>query len=124
MGNSTAIRSRGRSRSKQALSGRAKNAKGSTSIEPPLKRDKKSIFPLMDTLEILSWILANCFLGLWYNSIGTIASWRGIDYAVQIELNLDQILPVVKEMIIPYMSSIYLTIASISQTTPNAQPTI
>ncbi len=57
----------------------------------------------LDAAEIFSWMLTNALLGLWYNGIGTLAKWRSVSYTQMVETRMDHSLPIVKEMIIPYM---------------------
>lgn len=57
----------------------------------------------VNIFEICSWVLSNTTLGLWYNQIGVLAAWRGIDYSSYITLPLDHSLPQVDWLIIPYV---------------------
>ena len=62
----------------------------------------------LDFMEMCSWMLTSATFGLWYNGVGTIASWRGVDYASIIATSLDQKLPVVEQLILPYIWAYFM----------------
>ena len=53
-------------------------------------------------------MLTCAIFGLWYNGVGTLASWRGLDYAPVIATALDQRLPVVEQLILPYIAVYFM----------------
>jgi hypothetical protein len=64
--------------------------------------EKTSLESVVNIGEIMSWMSSFFVLGMFYNSVGALASDRGVDYTDVIATRYDYQIPVVPMMIIPY----------------------
>lgn len=68
----------------------------------------------IDAAELVSWPVTLLVLGFYYNSIGVVASWRGVDYASVIATRFDYMVQPVPIFIIPYVYNYLMPIVFVA----------